>query len=244
MKYIFFGKVHPERATLTISNIRVKVLRGDDSFKGTINVSIKLSQVVVELDTDDKSSIVDLRNTVENFVHAMVDVYGYLKGYAYSVELFSVYIPEKGENEVFGIDVAKITQDEKNRPLNYQDTLLLALKTPELFMALKDLRDAIRRPFDTFFHCRRATETIANHFTKSDNKAKGWKDTIKILDINEDDINEIKKMGGDQRHGVYESVVGEKRVDIMMKTWKVVDKFVEYLKAQESNQQAITTKRV
>ncbi len=230
MKYIFFGKVQPERATLTISDISAEVGADDSPFKGTVKVSIKLSQVVVELDTDMKLSTVDLRNTVENFVYTMVDVYGYLKGYAYSVELHSVYIPETQENEVFGIDVIKITEDEKNRPLNYHDTLLLALKHPKLYMVLKDLRDAIKRPFDTFFHCRRATETIMQHFMTSGNKAKGWKDTIRILGLNEADVNEIKNSGGGQRHGEYKSVLGEKRVDIMMKTWKVVDKFVEYLK--------------
>ncbi len=135
---------------------------------------------------------------------------------------------------IHGIDVVKITEDEQNRPLTYNEILQLALKTPSLYMVLKDLRDAIKRPQDTFFHCRRAAETIAKYFTKSSNMAKGWEDTIKTLDLNEDDINEIKIAGGDQRHGVYGSVVGEKRIDIMMKTWKVVDKFIEYLKAQES----------
>lgn len=234
MKYIFFGKVHPERATITISDIRGKIGSDDTPFNGTIFVSIKVSQVIVELDTDSKFSVVDLRNTVENFVHTMVDVHGYLKGYAYSVELFSVYIPETQTNEVFGIDVVKINQDEKNRPLNFHDTLILALKYSELHMVLKDLRDAIKRPMDTFFHCRRATETIMKFFKQSGNKAKAWEDTIKILKLNQSDIDDIKKAGGDQRHGEYSSVTGEKRVEIMMKTWKVVDKFIEYLKLQDS----------
>lgn len=85
-------------------------------------------------------------------------------------------------------------------------------------MVLKDLRDAIKRPFDTFFHCRRATETIAKYFTKSGNKTKGWDDAISILGLNKSDIDEIKSSGGDQRHGVYASVMGDKRVDTMMKT--------------------------
>jgi hypothetical protein len=235
MKYIFFGIVHPERATLTISNIHGEIGAEDSHFKGIISVSIKLSQVAVEVDTDAKIATVDLRNTIENFVHTMVDVYGYLKGYAYTVEIFSVYVPETGKSEVFGIDVAKITQDEKNRPLNYNDTLRLALTTPELYMSLKDLRDAIKRPFDTFFHCRRATETIAQYFTKSGNKAIGWQNTIQALELNKDDLNEIKTLGGGQRHGRYGSVSGNKRVDIMMKTWGIVDKFILYLKSQESN---------
>lgn len=222
--------MYPERATLTTPSIRAEVLADDISFRGMINASINASQVTVDLDTDSKLSVVDLKNSLENFVNTMVDVYGYLKGYAYSVELDSVYIPETGASETFGIDVTTITNDEKSRPFNYQDILLIALKTPELYMVLKDLRDAIKRPHDTFFHCRRATETIAKYFTKSGNKKKGWEEAIKTLKLNEEDVNEIKKMGGDQRHGLYRSVEGGERVDIMMKTWKVVDKFVEYLK--------------
>ena len=72
-----------------------------------------------------------------------------------------------------------------------------------------------------------------NSFKKANEIA--CKEAIKILNLNQSDINEIKETGGDQRHGVYGPVVGEKRVDIMMKTWRVVDKFVKYLKAQESN---------
>ena len=234
MKYIFFGKVYPERAPITISSVNGHVKSDDTSFEANIKTSIRLSQITVEVDTDSQIPLVDLKNTIENNVHTFVDVYGYLKGYTYNVEIISVYIPETSHHEVFGMDVVKITQDEKNRPLSYQDTLLLALKIPELSMVLKDLRDAIGRPLDTFFHCRRATETIAKFFFKSDNKAKGWQDAIKILGLNQSDINEIKETGGDQRHGVYGSVIGEKRVDIMIKTWRAVDKFVEYLKTQES----------
>ncbi|MEK7559529.1 MAG: hypothetical protein AAB521_04450 [Patescibacteria group bacterium] len=233
MKYIFTGKVYPERATITLPEIKAELGADDIDLKGIIKASVIVSQVNVELDTDNIYSVTDLKNTVETFVHTMVDTYGYLKGYSYHVEISSVYIPDTGYTEVFGIDVIKITQDKVNRPLNYEDTLQLALKTPELYMVLKDLRDAIKRPLDTFFHCRRATETIAKHFTKSGNKAKGWVDTIRILKLNEDEINEIKTSGGNQRHGEYGSVAGENRVDIMMKAWKVVDKFAEYLKSQE-----------
>lgn len=235
MKYIFFGKVHPERATLTISNVGGEIGANDIPFNGKLNVSIKLSQVIVELDTEAKLSTVDLRNTVETFVHTMVDVYGYLKGYAYSVELYSVYISEKGEHEVFGIDVIKITQDEKNRPLNYHDTLQLALKIPELYMVLKDLRDAIKRPHDTFFHCRRATETIAKFFTKSNKeKQTDWEVTKSSLGLSDADLDPIREAAKNQRHGIFSSVNGENRVEIMMKTWKIVDKFIEYLKTQKS----------
>lgn len=233
MKYIFTGIVYPERANITLPKVEGEIGADDADFKGTIKVSIIVSQVNIELDSDSKYSPIDLKNIVEMFAHTMIDTYGYLKGYSYSLEITSVYAPETGYFEVFGIDVVKITQDEKNRPLNYQDTLQLALKNPKLYMVLKDLRDAIKKPLDTFFHCRRAVETIMNYFMESDNKAKGWKDTVKILGLNENHIDEIKKVAGDQRHGTYESVTGEKRVDIMMKTWKIVDKFIEYLKSQE-----------
>lgn len=233
MKYIFVGKVHPERGTLTLPQIKREVIAEDVDFKGTIKVSVILSQINVELDSNSKYSVTDLKNIIETFVHTMVDVYGYLKGYSYSVEISSVYIPETGYNEVFGVDIVKITQDEKNRPLNYDELLKLALKTPSLYMVLKDLRDAIKRPLDTFFHCRRATETIVKYFTKTNNPKKGWTDIISILTLNGSDLTLIREAGGNQRHGKYSSVTGEKRVEIMMKTWKVVDKFVEYLKTQE-----------
>lgn len=234
MKYIFTGKVYPERAVLTLPSVKGQVGADDADFVGTISASIISSQVNVELDTDSKYSATDLKNTVEMFVHSMVDVFGYLKGYSYSVEIISVYIPESGYTEVFGIDVVRITEDEKSRPLNYDETLLLALKNPSLYMVLKDLRDAIKRPLDTFFHCRRATETIAKYFTKTSNLEKGWKKTISTLSLNEADVTFIRGMGGDQRHGKYKSEKGQDRVETMLKTWKVVDKFIEYLKSEES----------
>lgn len=234
MKYIFTGKVYPERATITLPEVKGEVEAGDINFKGTIKASVIVSQINVELNSDSRFSTTDLKNTVEMFVHTMVDVYGYLKGYSYSVEITSVYIPETGHTEVFRVDVVKITQDEKNRPLNYNDTLQLALKTPSLYMVLKDLRDAIKRPHDTFFHCRRATETIAKYFTKTNNPKKGWEDTITTLSLRKADVNLIRDTGSNQRHGIYKSVKGENRVKIMMKTWKIVDKFIEYLKSQET----------
>ncbi|MDO8487083.1 MAG: hypothetical protein Q7S45_02225 [Candidatus Curtissbacteria bacterium] len=234
MKYIFFGKVHPERAALTLPETKGEVGQKDGDFKGTIKVLVILSQITVELDTTSKYHIIDLKNSVENFVHAMVDTYGYLKGYAYSVEILSVFIPETGHDEVFGIDVVQITEDEKNRPLNYNDALQLALKIPELYMVLKDLRDAIKRPYDTFFHCRRATETIAKYFTAARNEDTDWSIAIDKLKLDDEELKSIGRAGSGQRHGNYKSVTGSERVEIMMKTWRVVDSFIRYLASKNN----------
>lgn len=230
MKYIFSGTVHPERFPLTIERIKGELGADDSPFVGTIFVSIILSQVVVDLDTDDNLSTVDLKNTVETFVHTIVDVFGYLKGLAYTVEIRSVYLPSSFEYQVFGTDVVAISHDESNRPLGYSDTLQLALRHPTLYMALKDLRDAMKKPHDTSFHCRRAQEGIAKFFTTdSVSKNTDWESVKRNLKLTDSDI--VKH--SNQRHGIYSSVNGSDRIETMMKAWRFVDRFIEYLKEQE-----------
>lgn len=78
MKYIFTGKVYPERANVTLPEVKGEVGADDVDFKATIKASVIVSQINVELDSDSKYSATDLKNTVEAFVYTMVDVYGYL----------------------------------------------------------------------------------------------------------------------------------------------------------------------
>src|SRR5665648_1082519 len=89
-KYVFSGKVLPERATIGITVNGIKIDAIDAGISGTVNVSIIASQVSVIINTNSDSDIWTLKNYVEYLVRSLVDAIGYLYGRGYDVEITSV----------------------------------------------------------------------------------------------------------------------------------------------------------
>ena len=82
-KYMFSGKILPERAPIDIVLNGIKMDAIDAGISGTVNVSIIASQVSVIINTNSDSDIGTLKNYVEYLVKSLVDAIGYLYGRGY-----------------------------------------------------------------------------------------------------------------------------------------------------------------
>ncbi len=142
--YIFSGKVEPERASVSISPLSIRIEAIDAGFSGGAIVSINSSQVSIKLDTTSEGvSLATMKNYVEQFVRATVDSYGYLSGRGYDVEITSAIQPD-GTQTVFGVGIPELEESRHERPLSFQELLEAVGKSPYLHQALADLREAIR----------------------------------------------------------------------------------------------------
>lgn len=112
--YMFYGHVIPERANVNISRITTKVEGADVAFTADVTIDILASQIIVSLQTETDIDVVDIKNIISLHVHTILDTYGYLKGFAYNLEITSMLDLTTGDKHVFGVDVVSITQDEKN----------------------------------------------------------------------------------------------------------------------------------
>ena len=248
--YTFNGKVLPERAHVSISSDPPFQINHNDEYLGlsfVVYLTISLSQILCVVNSEDE--IVDLatlRNIVENMIRSMVDAMGYVEGRGYDVEITSV-VGGKGQPwSVFGVEISQLQEEKIERPLDCIELLSLmfdpsqlknaewSLASGQVRRAFADLRESIRSPQDTAFHCFRAIECLRQSFTKpedkDDDQILSWKRMGEALLIDKSWTDEFRETGMFQRHGAGVGVSAEERVLAMKRTWKVIDRFILYMK--------------
>ena len=97
-----------------------------------------------------------------------------------------------------------------------------------------DLNLSIKYPKDTGVFCYRSIESIMQFFNKGDPKdtdarKKAWASLSENLLISQTWTNFVKDFALNQRHGSPKSLTGKDRINIMMHTWQVVDRFLIFL---------------
>lgn len=86
--YTFFGKVLPERANVTISQIAYRLIQPDTGIDGNLTVSIALSQVTVRFTASSEiADLFTLRNYVHDAIRVELDILGFVNGCGYELEI-------------------------------------------------------------------------------------------------------------------------------------------------------------
>jgi len=224
--YTLNGRVLPERANVSISGIKfgVKVPAISSDWLN-ISISILLSQISVIVKSQEKiADFLTLRNYVQDMVALVVDIYGYLSGRGYDVEIVSLTTEDNTPHVIFGVGISELEAQEKERPFTYEDIVKLlkgnADIEQQLRLALINFRLAIRNASDTGFHCYRALEAMKQPFGT-------WEKFNSELDIDNSWLMEMKnKHANKQRHGESTFMSGKDRTKMLENTQKVIDKFI------------------
>lgn len=244
-RYVFTGSVVPER-----TNVHIQPSLTAHSDFGKMDISVVASQISVTLISDDKiDHIYTARNAVKDAVHEVLDIFSFTHGYSYSIEITSVTYPNNN-HRVFGVAVGRLRgQLEDEERMDMFQHVLQVLPTDGgryLKRCLKDLRMSANDPLDTGLHCYRAIESIRKYFQSEfnipddskKNRAKAWKKMRSELDIDRDDIDEVKEYADEPRHGGVVEITDEERADIFENTWYIIHTFVEYLHEQEESEKS------
>ncbi len=237
-KYILHGKVLPERADFSVSCMILGVEQPDSGLKFDMALSILKSQISVHITSE--SEILDyetLRNYVVDVITMHTDAFCYINGYAYGIEITSL----AGENNtpyiIFGAGIDVLEKDHVNRPYKTIGEIIHLIYNPKynmLRVALSDLRLAIQFTKDTPFFCYRAIESLMQYFNKYNDEKKAWSELRSKLNISEDYIiSGIKPLADDIRHGKSPFISATVRNCIMLKTWRIIDRFIIYVKNNE-----------
>ena len=246
--YIFFGKVLPERAFVTLGPIPrmgIRTILTDTIIDYDAQVVISAAQIMVVAHSN--ASIDDLetlRNSVETVVRGVVDAFGYIEGRGYDVEITSAVDSTGKSWQVFPVEIAAIQATKNERPLTFGE--LYAVLNPkadtfddeytfrimQLRIALGDLREAIRSIDHSALFCYRAIECLRQCYGarngQDDDAARrvSWVRMREELCIARSWISEIEKASIRERHGGHRATSGEQRTALMLRTWKVIDRFV------------------
>ena len=165
-QYLFQGVVLPERAQLSL-NVSFRFKHLISSVDATASISIVLNQVSVWIDTDVEWNVYDLRNVVRTMLQNELAVIGYLKGYAYDIDVRRVLNRVRCIDHVFGIEILDI---EKRKTGIDLDAAISAIRVKTagdegvfLHRCFNDLVSAMKNADDTAFYCYRALEALRQH---------------------------------------------------------------------------------
>ena len=156
-RYMFSGKILPERVNMSISPITLDLRWESTSFIGRAYISISWSQISISLDVESENDIFTMKNSMEHTIRVLVDSYGYISGCGYDIEITSVIDPNNVQT-VFWVWISELENKETERPLSFGEIFDIAIQSKQLQYALFNLRESIRSPLDTGFFCYRAIE--------------------------------------------------------------------------------------
>ena len=246
--YTFSGKVLPERAFVTLGPIPrmgVRTILTDGAMDYDAQVIINTAQIIVVVNSHDSiDDLETLRNSVEALVRGVVDAFGYIEGRGYDVEITSVVDSTGDIWQVFPVEIAAIQATKNERPLTFGELHALlnpkadafdeesTFRTMQLRIALGDLREAIRSIDHTALFCYRAIECLRQCYGDRDgqdddaSRRAAWLRMREELCIARSWIDDIEKASIRERHGDHRATSGEQRTALMLRTWKVVDRFL------------------
>jgi hypothetical protein len=88
-RLLLTGTVRPERAILTIHNVENE-LQGPDGKNHKVRFNVYNNQITALIESENDEDLYTLRNIVRSVLELVTDVVGFLKGYAYDVEIVKI----------------------------------------------------------------------------------------------------------------------------------------------------------
>jgi len=234
--YLFEGVVHPERAQITLQLPPLGFRHLTSGTEAVAHVSIVLNQIALWVESATEWDIFDLRNVAKSILQNELAIVGYLKGYAYDVEIRRVLHRALGIDYVFGIDIPCIAARRGETKLAEEVEKIRAKTAGDagiyLHRCFADLIAAMKTPDDTGFYCYRAVEAlrqycIVRYSLNPENKTEQWRKFREIAGYEEQTLRDIKAAADPVRHGAIVSVTSADREAIFTKTWDVVDGFIK-----------------
>jgi hypothetical protein len=162
MRYVVTGRVHPERADISFSQIEWQV-----SDQGRVVAQCDSSQITVMLELSSIDGWATAYVAAEHFAAMVIGALGFSLGSGYSVELIQV-TEEDGTPHVFGVRPTGISPEENlgfspHNPV-FNRAFHLANQSVFFRLALRDFSRAINDQTDCATYCYRAIESIKSAF--------------------------------------------------------------------------------
>lgn len=246
-QYVYFGRVHPERANLSISlPFEFQQIVPEEGINTRVRVNISRSQLTCTADADGipNEKLPALTNYVRELFGRIIDCLGWLEGAAYDVELTGVLLPS-GELNVLGVHRPQLglgTGLIKNaeRAIDLTRVFSHAISDSFAASALSDLRLALKMPALTFMFGFSAIERIRSGIAPtsdpddSKQRAPAWERFLTELNIDRTGVDWVRINARPTRHGATPYVSGHD-IDICLGLcWLTVERYILWLADKQS----------
>ena len=249
--YTFLGTVLGAGSPISIARVLdgnlepivLSCMTLDGSIKFDATVRIVASHVEVVVSGECGEDHWSVGNYVDRLVRTLLDIYGYVNGQAYDLDL-GHYIDHGAMDsgnwvKPFRVGALDLRQTVGTTFDELRGMVMLeALPPPgderkaraagQLTQALGDIRDAIRHPHDTAVFCFRAIEAIRQHYVEDGDRGPraSWERMGEQLRIDECWTQDIAPARKSQAHGEGQVLSGAERAEFVRRARAVVDRFV------------------
>jgi len=163
---------------------------------------------------------------------AMVDVFGFMEGVAYSVVLDKCIEPDGSVRQlvVAHHELADLCKAFGENDVD--EVIDLVLAEPPLFQALSDLMASIAQSHYSPISCGRAVESIARMIAGPNKTGSAvWPPMREALRIDQAYLKFITHHSKGPRHGDRIALSGDVTTELVARTWIVMDRFLAYRRA-------------
>lgn len=229
---VFNGRLHPERASVTIDPPRPFIFEASMGHVAQGHLAIYASQIVVSLEVGEPDDVWTMRNAVQTLAASIADIAGWIYGGAFVAEITSFSGPESVR--VFPATVPVLVEAADRKRVDVP-TLFALLADPisGLFLrrALGDLRSAILTPDDTAFFCFRAVEALVRSFGQPMRQARA----VMCRRLRVDDawiVEYLQRPSNEVRHGAVVPVSDEDRQRLFLACREVIERYMILVSAK------------
>ncbi|ALP62843.1 hypothetical protein [Paraburkholderia caribensis] len=239
LTYLFFGKVLPERAQLSVSEIRFEMRDATSDVTRVLFVEIIYNQVVARIETDTPlDDHFTAKNAVDDAVRTILDGVGFGMAHAYDLDLVQFADPVSPRKQVFGINIPAASGIADSFGVNFE-VIWTVLSAPNGWLvrrALSDMRESIHSAADTAFFIYRAIETLMSGYASANQlppkSSSTWESFRSRYGLEEQAIKNIKLLADPMRHGRVVEIKGmsdDERSQLFRDGWTMVSKVLRKL---------------
>lgn len=234
MKVIFYGRAYPEALNLTLSaSPRIEMNIPDINQNISMIISINKSNIVVNctMDSFDINNIDYYYIRVMDFTRATVDAFSFSSGIPFTVVIERYAVEGEDVKTLSPQDPSLSSVVKSFRAVDMGEMVSIILSDPAIFMALNDLIVSITLPHHAAINCARAIEGIRHLIAGVGMEPKkAWPMMREALNVDAAFLSLITKTSKDPRHGNRSHISGDVIGEVLMRSWKIMDRFLEYRK--------------
>ena len=227
------GKVLPERQPFPNFEYYADIKSTDVGLDFKLKIEVIKSQIDFQvLSQNEITDIPLLKNVVHDFFLLVVNIEGYIHGCFYDVDIYEGYDVNQNKKGTFFTTLQDLEDDSSNRSIkDFREIINVFSDTKYNYLrfALNDLGLVIKHPKDNTFYCYRAIESLRKFFDEN-NAEKGWELFTNNLNISKATKDSIKKFANEPRHGGFKSSSSTETAYVTKTTWKIMDRFIIFIK--------------
>jgi len=237
------GRVLPPVIRVTVNHLPA-VRWTEASINLVMNFTIRINDSIVDVECDlnDFQPGADISHPFTralDLARAVIDSYGFGKGYGLTVYLDKVINPDGTESHIFpkmehlaGYFTAfDIDSMGNTGPDSFDAMLRTVISEPALFMALNDLLVSITIPHHGPVSCGRAVEGLRVLMVPPGvDRRQGWSLMRENLNVSQKYLSFITDNAQPGRHGDRTHIRGPTVQEIIDRSWVLMNRFLEFRK--------------